>query len=49
MGHMETLREMRARDNAFGVSGDAQSVVVMDEVTGRVTILDAIRAQVRRQ
>ena len=43
MGHMETLREMRARDNAFGVSGDAQSVVVMDEVSGRRTILDAIR------
>jgi len=43
MGHMETLREMRARDNAFGVSGDAQSVVVMDEVSGRHTILDAIR------
>ena len=36
---------MRARDNAFGVSGDAQSVVVMDEVTGRLTILDAIRAR----
>jgi beta-glucosidase len=34
---------MRARDNAFGVSGDAQSVEVMDEVSGRRTILDAIR------
>jgi len=47
MGHMETLREMRARDNAFGVSGDAPSVVVMDEVTGRRTILDAIRSRFR--
>ncbi len=43
MVHMETLREMRARDNAFGVSGEAQSVVVLDEATGRRTILDAIR------
>lgn len=42
MGHMETLREMRARDNAFGVSGEAQSVVVIDETTGRRTILQAI-------
>ena len=45
MGHMETLREMRARDNAFGIASDTQSIVVLDEAAGRTTILDAIRAR----
>ena len=41
MVHMETLREMRARENAFGFPLDAR-IDPADELAGRPTILDAI-------
>ena len=43
--HMATLLEMRQEGNALGVDGEAQSIAVRDELTGRTTILDAIRAR----
>ena len=41
--HVATLREMRASGNAFGVTVHDDDVVVVDELTGRRTILDALR------
>lgn len=44
--HMETLREMRSGVDALGVIGDGEIFEPGDELTGRRTILDAIRAAV---
>ena len=41
--HMETLREMRTGVDALGVIGDGEVFEPGDELTGRRTILDAIR------
>jgi len=43
--HMQTLLEMRQAGNALGVDGEAQSIAIRDELAGRTTILDAIRAR----
>ncbi len=42
--HMETLREMRNGGNALGVVGDGDVIQPGDELTGRRTILDALRS-----
>jgi beta-glucosidase len=42
--HMETLKEMRSGVDALGVIGDGQVFEPDDELAGRRTILDAIRA-----
>ncbi len=42
--HIETLREMRDKDNAFGFPL-TEEIVPADELAGRQTILDAIRAR----
>ena len=42
--HMQTLREMREGGNALGIVGDADVIEPGDELAGRRTILDAIRA-----
>jgi beta-glucosidase len=42
--HMQTLREMREGGNALGIVGDAEVIEPGDELAGRRTILDAIRA-----
>ncbi len=42
--HMETLREMRNGGNALGVVGDGEVIEPGDELTGRRTILDALRS-----
>ncbi len=42
--HIETLREMRSRDNPLGFPLDAE-IQPIDELAGRETILDAIRAR----
>jgi beta-glucosidase len=42
--HIETLREMRSRDNPLGFPLDAD-IQPVDELTGRQTILDALRAR----
>jgi beta-glucosidase len=42
--HMETLREMRSGVDALGVIGDGETFEPGDELTGRRTILDAVRA-----
>ena len=42
--HIETLREMRSRDNPLGFPLDAE-IQPVDELAGRETILDAIRAR----
>jgi beta-glucosidase len=44
--HMETLREMRAGVDALGVIGDGEVFEPGDELSGRRTIVDAIRAAV---
>jgi beta-glucosidase len=44
--HMETLREMRAGVDALGVIGDGEVFEPGDELSGRRTILDALRASV---
>jgi len=41
--HMESLREMRTGVDALGVIGDGEVFEPGDELTGRRTILDAIR------
>jgi beta-glucosidase len=41
--HMETLNEMRKQGNALGV-GDHATVAAADELEGRGTVLDALRA-----
>jgi beta-glucosidase len=41
--HIETLNEMRTQGNALGV-GDTTTVAAADELDGRGTILDALRA-----
>jgi beta-glucosidase len=40
--HIETLREIRSRENAFGIEADVE-IPLEDELAGRRTILDAIR------
>jgi beta-glucosidase len=42
--HIETLREMRSRDNPLGFPLDAE-IQPVDELAGRETILDAIRTR----
>jgi beta-glucosidase len=42
--HMETLQEMRTGVDALGVIGDGPIVAPGDELSGRRTILDAVRA-----
>jgi beta-glucosidase len=42
--HMETLREMRRGVDALGVIGDGEIIEPGDELTGRRTIVDALRA-----
>ena len=42
--HMETLREMQAGGNALGIVTDGDLVDADDELSGRRTILDAVRA-----
>ncbi len=42
--HMETLREMHEGVDALGIVGDGEVIAPADELTGRPTILDAIRA-----
>jgi beta-glucosidase len=44
VGHMETLREMQAGGNALGIVTDGEVVNAGDELSGRRTIVDAIRA-----
>ena len=44
--HMETLREMRSGVDALGVIGDGEVFEPGDELSGRRTIVDAIRAAV---
>jgi beta-xylosidase len=43
--HMETLAMMRGQDNAFGVTGSTDAIVIGDELVGRRTILDELRAR----
>ena len=42
--HMETLREMRAGVDALGIVGDGDVIEPDDELSGRRTILDALRS-----
>jgi beta-glucosidase len=42
--HMETLQEMRRGVDALGVIGEGEAVAPGDELSGRRTILDAVRA-----
>jgi beta-glucosidase len=42
--HMETLQEMRRGVDALGIIGDGEAVAPGDELSGRRTILDALRA-----
>ena len=42
--HMQTLREMRNSGNALGIVGDGEVIEPGDELTGRRTILDALRS-----
>ena len=42
--HMETLREMRSGVDALGIIGDGEIIEPGDELSGRRTILDALRA-----
>ena len=44
--HMETLKEMRTGVDALGVIGDGEVFEPGDELTGRRTILDALRGAV---
>jgi beta-glucosidase len=44
--HMETLKEMRTGVDALGVIGDGEVFEPGDELTGRRTILDAVRGAV---
>ena len=41
--HMETLREMTEGTDALGIVGDGHVIAPADELTGRRTILDALR------
>ena len=43
--HMETLAMMRGQDNAFGVTASTDAIVIGDELVGRRTILDELRAR----
>lgn len=45
--HMETLQEMRSGVDALGVIGDGEVFAPGDELSGRRTIVDALRASVR--
>ncbi len=45
--HMETLREMRTGVDALGVIGDGEIFEPGDELVGRRTIVDAVRAAIR--
>jgi beta-glucosidase len=42
--HMETLREMHEGVDALGIVGDGEVIAPADELTGRRTILDALRS-----
>jgi beta-glucosidase len=42
--HLETLQEMRRGVDALGIIGDGEAVAPGDELAGRRTILDALRA-----
>ena len=42
--HMETLQEMRRGVDALGIIGEGQAAPPADELSGRRTILDAVRA-----
>jgi beta-glucosidase len=42
--HMETLREMHQGVDALGIVGEGAVIAPADELTGRRTILDALRA-----
>ncbi len=44
--HMETLKEMRSGVDALGVIGDGEVFEPGDELTGRRTIVDALRSAV---
>jgi beta-glucosidase len=46
--HMETLQEMRSGVDALGVIGDGEVFAPGDELAGRRTILDAVRASFAR-
>ncbi|MFL5716575.1 MAG: glycoside hydrolase family 3 N-terminal domain-containing protein [Chloroflexota bacterium] len=41
--HMETLREMHEGTDALGIVGEGEVIAPADELTGRRTILDALR------
>ena len=41
--HMETLREMHEGTDALGIVGEGDVIAPADELTGRRTILDALR------
>jgi beta-glucosidase len=41
--HMETLREMQEGTDALGIVGEGEVIAPADELTGRRTILDALR------
>ena len=41
--HMETLREMHEGTDALGIVGEGDVIAPLDELTGRRTILDALR------
>jgi beta-glucosidase len=43
--HMETLAMMRGQGNAFGVTTSTDKIVIGDELVGRRTILDELRAR----
>jgi beta-glucosidase len=44
--HMQTLREMQTGVDALGIIGDGEIIEPGDELSGRRTILDAMRASV---
>jgi beta-glucosidase len=46
--HMQTLREMQTGVDALGIIGDGEIIEPGDELSGRRTILDAVRASVTR-
>ncbi len=43
--HMQTLREMQGEGNALGIVGPGRTMAPGDELTGRRTLLDAIRGR----
>jgi beta-glucosidase len=46
--HMETLQEMRTGVDALGIIGDGEVFDPGDELSGRRTIVDALRASLKR-